>query len=199
MQRLQREHFVEDHAQRIDIGSRVDLFGFAARLFRRHVAGGAEHCAVDRVGFACSRRFDDLVVIRTRFFGCGRTRDFGQPPVQHVNLAVISEHDIGRFEVAMQHSPGMREVDRQTSMAKSSQQFAPRIFFDVFALSRDLTVDDLFQGASPHAFHREVDVAVGRPAEIIDGNHRWVFELSLNSRLAHETSQCVGLGNVAPF
>src|SRR5215813_658044 len=36
---------VQDAAERENVRAMVDLFGFALRLFRRHVVGGAEHRA----------------------------------------------------------------------------------------------------------------------------------------------------------
>ena len=45
----------------------------------------------------------------------GRLRlpdDFGDPPVHHLHFAKLTDHDVGRFEVAVDHSPGMGKARR---------------------------------------------------------------------------------------
>jgi hypothetical protein len=44
--RLTCEHFIQDQAQRVNVGARVRYF--SSRLFGRHVADGSDNCAVAR-------------------------------------------------------------------------------------------------------------------------------------------------------
>jgi hypothetical protein len=48
--RPSREQFIQNHAQRIDVGGRPDLIDRARSLLRRHVTGRAEDIARLRVG-----------------------------------------------------------------------------------------------------------------------------------------------------
>ena len=42
----------------------------------------------------------------------GQTGDLRQAPVEHVHLAEVSEHDVARLQIAVQHAARVREIDR---------------------------------------------------------------------------------------
>ena len=77
---------IEHAAKRINVAGRPDEAALATGLFRRQIAGGAEH------GAACSQP-------RVHFRPSGQA-EIGDPrPIQRV------DQDIGRFQVAVQRLP----------------------------------------------------------------------------------------------
>jgi len=96
VQRLERDELEQDRAQRVDVGGRAD----AARivdLLGRHVAGRAEERArAGDVARGVARRDRGVVL--------GFVDDLREAPVEHVDLAVIAEHDVRWLEVAVHHS-----------------------------------------------------------------------------------------------
>ena len=192
VQRLQRQHLVQDRAERVHVGARVHARGLAARLLRRHVAGRAEHGAVERVGAAVARQRDRPLAEQV-----GQAVDLRQAPVEHVHLAEVAEHDVARLQVAVQHAARVREVDREARGRERAQQLPARVVLDEELVLRVQPIDDLFDRLAVDALHREADAAVGRARQIVDRDDRRVLELTLDARLAHEARDGVRMLRVA--
>ena len=115
-----------------------------------------------------------------------RARD---PPVEHVDLAEVAEHDVRRLEIAVDDALRERELDRETHVRERAQQATPR---------RDrilgLAVQQRAQHGAREALHHEERLARAVDAEIVDGHHRGVLEPALDPRLAYEARDRLGTG-----
>src|SRR5215471_13679039 len=97
---LSADELVENHAQAEEIASAIKFL--SANLLWRHVTGraqkysgpGFETCRYSRIAGAviCQFLFSQL----------------RQPKVEHLGVAIGPEHDVFRFDVAVNYSGGMR-------------------------------------------------------------------------------------------
>ncbi len=86
------QHFVEDRAQRIDVGGRPDILGMSARLFGGHVAGRAHDLA--QLGLTAVR-FEPL----------------GQAEIGDLGDAILGEQNVGGLQIAVDDSGVVGELD----------------------------------------------------------------------------------------
>src|SRR2546427_1161846 len=87
-----RQHLKEHHTQTPDV--RALIYLTTARLFRRHITGGAHYQTRTRIHQNLRRRL---------CAGAGKFA-FGklcQSEVEHFYIAITSDHDVLRFDVAM--------------------------------------------------------------------------------------------------
>ena len=95
---LAGEHLVQHYAECPDIGALVDRF--PARLLRRHVRGRAEdHSGLGR-SHADSRRLLGTNGTGGDWSGGG----LRESEVKHLDVAVLTDFDVGGLEIAM-HDP----------------------------------------------------------------------------------------------
>src|SRR5438477_8399305 len=127
-------HFVKHHAKTPDIGSFINVP--AARLLGRHITNSPEYGPEIRLNQ------------QQRFVSWHRRRQFllrelCNPEVEHFHVAVRPEHDVLRFDVAMNGSRLMcggertRHLDRDvisfTQLHRStSEAITQRLAFDQF-------------------------------------------------------------------
>ena len=105
------EHLVEEAAERPDVGTAIDQL--ASCLLRAHVGGRAENQA----GLGDRRARDG-----GRAFGiAGRIQRLGNPEVQHLDLAVWRDLDVGGLEVAVHDAALVGEVDGFRDLARDGQ------------------------------------------------------------------------------
>ena len=90
---LTGQHLEHDHAQRIDIRAGTGQMRLPHRLFRRHIG----------------RRTQDLPFDRHRDFA---HITFGQAKVHDVRLQRRIDHDIARFQIAVDNPRVMRMIER---------------------------------------------------------------------------------------
>ena len=76
------EQFVQDDAKTVDIAAAIDAVSLAPRLFRRHVRRRAQHLTL--------RRHGDLTGLA-----------LGQAEVHQVRHVPLVQHDVGRFDIAV--------------------------------------------------------------------------------------------------
>ena len=101
---LPDEHVVHDQTERVDVGALIDMLSLG--LLRRHVLHGADHGAEHRGlrGCVCCQLkiVDDRGVSghRTGNRASCRPRD---AEVHDQRLVVVVDHDVGGFEVAVDH------------------------------------------------------------------------------------------------
>ncbi len=113
--RLAGEDLAEDRAQGEDIGPLVDPVDLAASLLGSHVAGRAHHRAgvrqVGIVGAAAGRGDHGLLTPGLAGLGvvddAAAGQDLGQAPVHHLDLAERADHHVRRFQIAVDHPPGV--------------------------------------------------------------------------------------------
>ena len=66
-----------------------------------------------------------------RFVGVGivgASKYLGEPPIHHLDFAECANHDIGRFQVAVNHVFGMCKSNRLTDLFKDPQK-TRQVFF----------------------------------------------------------------------
>jgi hypothetical protein len=104
------QQFVEQHAERIDVGARVDVEPRHLRLLGRHVLGRAE----------------DLRVLREQRLlgqlGAGRLGDAEVDHLRHRHAVVQRHQHVARLDVAMDDALVVRVLDR---LADLGEQFEP--------------------------------------------------------------------------
>ena len=94
---------------------------FAADLFGRHVAGRAEDRAGGRAVVVVIDIVGGAVVAALRVGDDAR-----DAPVEHVDLAVVAEHDVRRLEIAMDDAARVRELDREADVDERARAAAAR-------------------------------------------------------------------------
>jgi len=167
------EQLEEYGAERKDVAARVD--DFAARRFRRHVCGRSEHSA-NRFARLDGALANGLAHRR-------RISNARDSPIEHVHFAEIAEHQILRFDVAMNDAALVREIQCETNLRECCEKLAPRNARPAIAYFGDEHVER----AAANAFHREEWTSVGSGAEIVNGHDCGMLELSLHASFAHET------------
>ena len=133
---------VENRAERIDIAALAHRAAFGRRLLRRHVVRRTEHLAAERqfrLGF----------------------EPLGQAEVRHARLIGrgVNQH-VRRLEIAMQHIPLVRKVDR----------FGDGLEIRGRLPGRQRTFgDELREGQSLDVIHREEVLPLGE-ADFVNGD-----------------------------
>ena len=89
------QQLVKDHAERVDVGARVD--GLALHLLRRHVRRRADHAA---------RRGQALLVVD----------ELGDSEVEDLRLAAIGDQDVVGLDVAVDDAEVVRDADRRKEL-----------------------------------------------------------------------------------
>ena len=109
------QHFVKNHAQTPDVCACIKRQ--PASLFRRHVSGGPHH-------HAC-------VGIHEKHCGNGSRRScfcclskFCQTKVDDLSVAVSAQHDVFRFDVAMDNAGLVRSCEGRRDLYPKLQHFA---------------------------------------------------------------------------
>ena len=209
--RVQRQDAVENRAQRINVRPLVDL-AIVPDLLRGHESGGSQHRPAD--GFEAGvRRIDmngvqgppgnfnpGLVAFHTlrdfqiRSVGLRRhagwrfaRQHLGQPPVEHEYFAVLSDHDIGRLEIPVDHPVGVCECDRVAGFLKNRQESSQRILLDEFRLAAADFIQDIPERHALHILHRIKGVAAYVLAQFVNRHDIRMLQLRRDLRLADKT------------
>ena len=130
---LAGEDFVENAAQRIDVGSGVD--GIAAGLFGRQVLGGPDH----RRGLG-----DAVAAVGDRA---------GDAEVHHLDRVGGADHDVRRLDVAVDDAVLMAEVQRLAGVGDDLDGPPGR--------HRTVVVHDVAQGDAVDVLHDDVGQRTG--------------------------------------
>ena len=93
---MPRHHLIKHHAQTPDIGALINRR--AERLFRRHVTGASQYRP--QIGLSECHRFCPV----RRSLGEGGFGKLCNPKVEHFHVPVRPEHDVLRFDIAMNNS-----------------------------------------------------------------------------------------------
>ena len=104
-----RQQLVEQHAERVDVGARVDVEPGLLGLLGRHVVGRADHLLIARE----QRLLRELRV--------GRLRD-AEVDDRRLGLAVVQRDEhVGRLDVTMDDALVMRVLDRVAHLGEQPQ------------------------------------------------------------------------------
>ena len=172
------EHLVQHAAEGPDVRSLVD--GAALRLLRRHVGGGSQDHARERAPVHQRRRARELGAgIRGRVLGVR----LGEAEVEHLDLPVRRELDVGRLQVPVHDAllVGLRERVRDL-------RGDPERLVDRDAPARE----PLGQVLALHQLEREERHTV-RLLEPVDGGDVRVVERGEQPRLAPEAREPRGV------
>src|ERR1700687_495709 len=90
------DHLVQDYSETPDVRSYVHRT--LAQMLRRHIPDRAHLCARFSVHVRDSRVLVDVLPPGVAFVQLGQTK------VQHLNVAVLTEHYVFRFDIAMDHA-----------------------------------------------------------------------------------------------
>src|SRR5262249_13091426 len=120
----------------------------------------------------------------------------GEPPIEDRKLAERTEHDVRGLQVAVNDAALMNELDGLTGALKGLQQTATRVRGLRAFVARAQSFQDVVQRAAGEALHREVFETVGSNAEIVDGQDRRMFELTLDLRLEKKARAQLGSSSV---
>ena len=122
------QELVERRAQAVDVAGGPHLVEVAAGLLGAHVGRRADRRAGLRLpGMRPRPRRRQA---RLRVAAGHHRQDVGladhlrQPPVHHQRLAVPAQHDVGRLEVAVEHPPAVRVLDRVADVEEPADQLA---------------------------------------------------------------------------
>ena len=163
---LAGEHFVENDAERINVGAAVHPLRIGL-LLRRAVTGGAQS------GLRGIFR-------RDRFAGVGAAvrlaQHFGDAKIGDLHPAVFVEKKILRFDVAVDNAPVVGELQRVTQRRHDGQSFLRREFSRAQKLAKIRAV---------HKFH-EQKIKSARLSEVVNGDNVGMVQGRQRLRLARE-------------
>ena len=124
---LAGEDLVEHQAERVNVAGRRDLL--AGKLFGRHIGGRAVADLV-RLNLAAQRR---------------------QPEIRNQDLAAAIEHDVGRLQIAMQHSLVVRGGEAGAQLARDFQGLVRGQTADAAHQRPEVFAIHVFHGQELHA------------------------------------------------
>ena len=149
---------IEHHAQRVDVGPRIDAGGVATRLFGAHVGNRPEQLATH-----CS------YVVRRSFFG-GIVGESSETEVENSRSTAIIDEHVRRLEITMNDAVRVRMRDGIGNRDESLDESAPvRFSRGGFRSSETTTADEI---------HDEIGFAVGRLPRLDDTRDAGMFESS---------------------
>jgi hypothetical protein len=190
VRRLVREHLVEEGPQGVD----VRLFGYvlhvAARLLGGHVGRRSDDVPVQR-----PPRFR-LVADRVDESGPGpilSVADLGQPPVHDQHFPERADHDVFRFEVAVDNALAVGEGDGVAHLQEDLKALRGGEAGGGGIVAVGDAVDEGLEGFASHELHGEVDPAVRVQAQLVDGHDVGVLELAGDLGLLDEPFDPFGI------
>jgi hypothetical protein len=171
---------VQDRAQRVHVGAGVHELHVAEVLFWRHVPWCPHHPTHPGPGRPIvGHVVDDSVVgLRGRRGRRPAGEDLGDAPVQHQHLAERADHHVGRLQISMHHSPGVRVADGVAHLREHVQLPPQRGSRGVGEVRGERASADLL--------HREPRAAVVGHPRVVHRRDVGVLELSRHARLAAE-------------
>ena len=109
---------VEEGTQCVHVGAGVEFFASPAGLFGGHECGRAGHIA--RLGHQfVVGHIGDVVARDVGVFA----QYFAQAPVHNEHFAILAHHDVGGFDVAVEHAATVGERDGVADLPKHHQAF----------------------------------------------------------------------------
>ena len=163
-------HLIQRCAKAEDVAARIDLA--ADRLFRGHVRRGARGAAGSTHAFAT--QIGDGRGPRVLFIDLRQLRE---AEVEHLDRAVVADHDVARLEITVDDAPRVRRGDRVGRRDRNTEQFA-RPKTPCWNQRVEARAVDEFH-------HDEIDIAL--PVELVNGDDVRVTERGEELRFAQET------------
>lgn len=184
--RAQGEDGVENAAERVDVGALVEIAEMTRRLLRGHVLRGAEHGAVPGQSGGEAVGFGRGGVLDGRVFGI-RASQSRESPVHHHDLAVLADHDVLGFEVAMEYAFAVGEGDGVADLAEDVEQLGQgKVAQDLGDFVAEV-FEDGAEGAALEELHRVEERQAVLPDDVVDGHDVRVGQQGEHLGLADET------------
>ena len=195
--RLPREDFAQDGAQTEHVRALVDEVDIPARLLWRHVSGRSQD--VPRPGHSLVVRgvlpIHGRVRVAFRNFRIGglpipdRLRSLrkvlGQSPVHDLDLAEGADHDVERFQVAVDHSLAVGVGDRLAHLLENLQELG------LVLCGRRPFPQPLRQRFALNQLHGEERASIRERADFVDGNNAGMLQLAGDAGLLVKTACAV--------
>ena len=161
------DHLVQHGAEAEDVASCIYLP--AGGLLGRHVRGGSGNRA-----WRAKRQI--RCVSQFRFVGSVIPNQLGQAEVEHLHRAVRADHDVGRFQIAMDDAARVSRRQRIGDRYGDPQHLA-----EAHAVPRNERIEAL----AAHVLHDDEIVAVRR-LDLVDGDDVRVIEGRGGVRFLHK-------------
>ncbi len=116
---------------------------------------------------------------------------FGEAPVHHEDFAEGSNHEIGGFQVAVDHAAVVSEGDGVADFLKDGEERGERVAFEGFGVTGLQTGEDFFQRFAPDKLHGVEGLPLSRDAQVINRDDVGVFKLARELGLPHKAHQLV--------
>ena len=178
------EHFKQDDAHVEDVGAFIDVAGFHG-LFGGHVKRCALNIAAvgeptGDVLLAAAEQLIDFVIVL-------HGGDFGESPVHDHDFAVVSDHDIGWFHIAVHDALVVSEREALSAVQQGIDDCLTRIAADEFGITFGDAIKNFAEISTAEPLHGEVGVAFGVAAEFVDGDGAGVRNLGGDAGFAEES------------
>ena len=198
--RPQRENAVENGPKRVNIRADIELSGGC--LLGRHESRRPHHLPADgsQTGaqFFGSEGIDgfrhlDLepmgFFLHGLFRGLRRPHPLGQTPIHDQHLAEVADHDVVRFEVAVDHVARMGKRHGIAGLLKDGQQAGQRILCNDFLFPAPDVFEHVGQRQPPHILHRVVRTPVRILPQFVNGHDVGMFQLGGDLRFFDKPCQ----------
>ena len=127
---LAREHLVQHHSERVQVGLPVDML--SQRLLGRHVVGGAEHPAVGGQALLVERA--------------------GDPEIRHLGRALLVDQDVLGLDVAVDDVASVRGAERAGDLDRIGHRLGHR--------QPSLAADPILERLALHVLEHDVGPAL---------------------------------------
>jgi hypothetical protein len=188
---------VQGRAKAVDIAGRSDRVITACRLLRAHESRRAKHVARQGRVVVVFRRGVRQAVPAREFDLAGDAQPLGKAPIDDERLTVVTQNDVRRLQVAMDHTAtvGIRdgvahrhEAAQELPQGQAAARFRRRMKFG----------DGLLEGLSPDEAHRVTRLVIGVPRQPIHRHDAWVLQAPCNLPFAQEAAATAGVAGVSP-
>ncbi len=187
MRRASGQDDAKNRSEAEYVATGVDLVDRPDGLLRRHERRRAKQAASLRrpvlaAGGANLGAADGGVRIVARTAGTSQAagHHLGQPPVHDLDIAEISDHDVGWLQVPMNHGVRVGIPDRLTHLLEDGQEPT--------TVGRRVgpVLQQCVEGPALNELHRQEGAAVGQGADLVNGWNSWVLHLACDVRLVEK-------------
>ena len=180
---------IKRRPEAVDIGRRAEFVQLAGRLLGTHVGRRADRRALHRLHRTAQRGR------RSQRSGVGPdlalAQRLGQTPVDDERLAVLTDHDVARLQIPVQHAPAVRVVHRVADDDEPTQKLPQRhltlaLILEVRVVGLVKLFDRLLEAVALDEPHRIVRPTIVTLTEGIHRHDAGMFEPAGDFGLQHK-------------